>query len=72
LLGIYALLVSPQQLTAFQQLFSAHVTITWEGGNLSLPSEILAYSLPIILLLMAGRLATTLIQGGLNLLQLKR
>ncbi len=72
LLEIYALFVSPEELAVFQQLFSARVTITWQGGNLAVPSEILACSLPIILLLIAGGIATTLINGGLGLLRSKR
>ncbi len=71
LLEIYALFVSPQELAVFQQLFSARVTIAWQEGNLTLPSEILAYSLPIILLLLAGGLATTLLNSGLSLLRSK-
>lgn len=71
LLEIYALFVSPQELAIFRQLFSDHVTINWQNGALSVPSEIVAYGVPIVLLSMAGGIAATLINGGINLLHRK-
>jgi len=72
LLEIYALFVSPQELVIFRQLFSDRVAVTWEGGGIAVPGEILAYGVPLVLLSMAGGIATTLLNAGLNLVNQKR
>ena len=72
LLEIYTLFVYPQELAIFRQLFSDRFAINWEGGALTFPGEILAYGVPIVLLSIAGGLATTLLNAGINLVQHKR
>jgi hypothetical protein len=72
LFEIYSLFVSPQELAIFRQLFSDRVAVTWEGGGIALPGEILAYGVPLVLLFMAGGIASTLINGGIILMHQKR
>ncbi len=72
LFEIYTLFVNPQELAIFQQLFPNQLTISWEGGRLTLPPEILAFGLPFVLLSIAGGMANTLIQAGSNLIHPKR
>ena len=68
LLEIYSLFVDPKELAFFRQLFPDRLSISWEGGLLTAPPEILAYVLPIVLLYIAVGLANTLISAGMNLL----
>jgi len=72
LLEIYALFTDPQELAFFRQLFPDRLAISWEGGLVSVPPEILAYALPIVLLSIAVGIANTLIGAGSNLLHPKR
>ncbi len=72
LLEIYALFVNPQELAVFRQLFPEQLTISWESGLVTVPAEILAYTLPLFLLSMAGGIASALINAGSNLLRSKR
>jgi hypothetical protein len=71
LFEIYMLFVHPQELAIFRPLFSDRFTINWEGSALTFPGEILAYGVPIVLLFIAGGLATTLLNGGISLMQRK-
>lgn len=72
LMEIYALFTDPRELAFFRQLFPDRLAISWEGGLIAVPPEILAYILPIILLSIAVGIANTLISSGMNLLQPKR
>jgi len=72
LLEIYALFVDPTELAFFRQLFPERLAISWEGGLIAVPSEVLAYILPIVLLSIAVGIANTLINAGMNLLHPKR
>ena len=69
LLEIYMLFTQPQQLVTFRQLFPEQVTISWADGQLTLPAEVLAYLLPLILLSMAGGIAGSLINAGTGLVR---
>jgi len=69
LLEIYALFVDPRELDIFRQLFPAQLTISWEGGRVAVPAEILAYSMPLLLLSMAGGIASRLINAGISLIR---
>lgn len=69
LLKIQALLVDPQQLVIFTELFPEQLTISWADGHITLPSEIPVYLFPLVLLSMAGGIANGLIQAGINLLR---
>ncbi len=71
LFEIYTLFISPQELAIFQQLFPNQLTISWDGGHLTLPPEILAFGLPFVLLSIAGGMANTLIRAGTNLIRSK-
>ncbi len=72
LVEIYALFVSPQELAIFRELFSDRVTISWQGGNLAVPSDLVAYGLPILLLFVAAGIASTCLNAGLSLLHDRR
>ena len=72
LLEIYTLFVDPKELAFFRQLFPDRLAIGWEGGLLTVPPEILAYGLPIVLLSIAVGIANTLINAGINLLHPRR
>jgi len=72
LFEVYSLFVDPTELAFFRQLFPERLAISWEGGLMAVPSEVLAYILPIILLSIAVRIANTLINAGMNLLHPKR
>jgi hypothetical protein len=72
LVEIYSLFVDPQELAVFRQLFPERMAISWEGGLVAVPPEILAYGLPLLLLSLAGGVATTLLNAGISLLQSKR
>ncbi len=72
LLEIYSLFVDPKELAFFRQLFPDRLSIGWEGGLLTVPPEILAYGLPIVLLSIAVGIANTLISAGMNLLHPRR
>src|SRR5512137_1154369 len=61
LFEIYSLFVDPRELAYFRQLFPDRLSIGWEGGLLTIPPEVLAYLLPIILLSIAVGIANTLI-----------
>jgi hypothetical protein len=69
LLEIYTLFVDPNELAFFRQLFPDRLSIGWEGGLLTVPPEILAYGLPIVLLSIAVGIVNTLINAGMNLLR---
>jgi hypothetical protein len=69
LLEIYALFVDPQQLVTFKQLFPEQLTISWTDGLITVPAEVLAYLLPLLLLSMAGGIASSLINAGTGLIR---
>ncbi len=68
-LKIHDLFVDPQQLVVFKQLFSEQLTISWTDGLITIPSDMLAYLLPLFLLSMAVGIANSLIQAGVNLVR---
>jgi hypothetical protein len=72
LLEIYALFVDPTELAFFRQLFPERLAVTWEGGLVAVPSEVLAYVLPIVLLSIAVGIAKILISAGISLLHPRR
>lgn len=69
LFEIYSLFVDPRELAYFRQLFPDRLAFGWEGGLVTIPPEVLAYLLPIILLSIAVGIANTLISTGMNLVQ---
>ena len=72
LFEVYSLFVDPRELAYFRQLFPDRLAVGWEGGLLTIPPEVLAYGLPIVLLLIAVGIAKTLIGTGMSLLQPRR
>ena len=69
LLEIYALLVNPQQLVVFRQVFPEQMTLSWSDGHLTVPAEVFAYMLPLFLLSMAAGIASSLINAGISLVR---
>ena len=69
LLELYALLVNPQQLVIFRQVFPEQMTISWTDGRITVPAEIFAYMLPLFLLSMAAGIASSLINAGISLVR---
>lgn len=72
-LNVYGLFTSPEKLTPFQQLVSSNLeTIIShaekEDVKIVIPSEILSYFVPLILLMIAAGLGGMLITGGVRLL----
>ena len=72
LLEVYTLFVDPKELAFFRQLFPDRLAFSWEGGLFTVPSELPAYGLPIVLLSIAVGLVNTLISAGINLLHPRR
>ncbi len=68
LFEIYTIFANPQTLMAFQRLFPDRLTMTWGSEVIGMSPEVMAYGLPILLLLIAAGMTRTLIDAGIKLL----
>ncbi len=71
---VYGIFTAPEKLTLYQQLVSDYLEtrLVIEGEEVStlvLPAEVLAYFIPIVLLLVGTGVAKMFITGGVGLLR---
>jgi hypothetical protein len=69
LIEICAIFNDPNHLIDFSKLFTEKLIINLSKDNIIIPSEILAYLLPVILLSIASGIASALISGGVALVR---